>query len=825
LPFRVALRSLSRSPGVLATAVVLLALGIGATTAVFSVVNTVLLSPLPYKEPDRLVRMWTEFSLRDVPQIPESVSGLQQYRSQATLFEDIGGVATSDATLALDGRHPVRVQVAQSTWNMPKILGISPALGRVFDAVDGAFSATDVLPGAPGPAAALAQPRVVMISHALWRSEFGERADVVGQSIEVNGNAVEIIGVLPRGFRIHMGAEAAIAPDVDLWWAIRPNEAAPPGGRFLRMVGRLKPGVTVAQAQAEMSAISERIYAEAPNLVTVGARIWVASYVDDMVGDVRGALWALLGAAGLVLLIACANVANLLLIRAAGRVRELAVASALGARRSTIVRQLLAEAAVLAGAGALSGILVAYGALAIVVANAPANIARLDAAAIDPVVLAFAVLISVAVTLAAGLAPALHASRVSAADALRSRSGDALQGGNRLRWGLVAGEVALSFVLLVGAGLMARSFVELNRTDLGFDPQNVVTFQVSLPFSRYPTFDERKQFLYTFQERIAALPGVESVGAGTPLPLSGLQFQGGYSLEAPQDEQTTTSAEGVHYRVVMPGYFETMRTPLVAGRLSTMDDDVLGRRVVVIDNLLAARFPDGDAVGKQIWFNFANANPQPVAHEVIGVVQRQVQDAPHAVPRGAVYMLPGTAGVVAPNSWVVRSGIAAEKLIPLVREELGALDPALPVATVRTMQSYVDEVAARTGFALQLLGAFGLVALAIAAVGLYAAIHFVVRQRRAEIGVRMSCGARQGQIFALFMRQGLMLAAVGIGVGGAAAFALAHTVSAFLYNVTPTDPLTYMAVGGVFALVVLAASSLPALAAARTSPMMVLREE
>jgi putative ABC transport system permease protein len=244
----------------------------------------------------------------------------------------------------------------------------------------------------------------------------------------------------------------------------------------------------------------------------------------------------------------------------------------------------------------------------------------------------------------------------------------------------------------------------------------------------------------------------------------------------------------------------------------------------VIDSLLASRFPDGDAVGKQIWFNFQAMNPQPVAHEVIGVVQRQTQDAPHAVPRGAVYILPGTA-VLAPNAWVVRSGIAPEKLISLVRDELAALDPALPVAAVRPMQSYVDDVAARTGFALQLFGAFGLVALAIAAVGLYAAIHFVVRQRRGEIGVRMSLGARPAQIFRMFMRQGLVLAAVGIGVGGAVAFALAHTVSAFLYNVTAADPVTYVAVGSFFALTVLAAASFPALAAARTNPMTVLRED
>jgi predicted permease len=824
MQFRIALRSLSRSPGLFATAVVLLALGIGATTAVFSVVNTVLLSPLPYHEPDRLVRLWTEFALRNNPQVPESVSSLNEYRTQATLFEDIAGIATGNATLTLDGRHPAQLESAQSTWNMPKVLGISPVLGRVFEEADGAFSATDVAPGAQGLYTALAQPRVVMISHALWQSEFGGRADVIGQPIEVNGNTVEIVGVLPRGFRLHMGALSGIAPDVDLWWPIRPNYAAPPGGRVLRSVGRLKPGVTLEQAQAEISAIAERIYSESPNLVAVGARMWVASYADDLVGDVRGALWALLGAAGFVLLIACANVANLLLIRAAGRAREFAVASALGAGRSTVARQLLAESAVLAGAGALGGILVAYGALAVVVANAPANIARLDAAAIDPVVLAFAVAIAAVVTLAAGLAPALHASRVSGASALRSRSGDALQGSNRLRWGLVAGEVALSFVLLIGAGLMARSFVELHSTDLGFDPHDVITFQVNLPLAQYPTFDERKQFLYTLQEQLAALPGVVSVGGGGPLPLSGIQMQQGYWLEAPEDQ--VASPQGAHYRIVMPGYFETMRTPLVAGRLPTIDDDVAGRRVAVIDSLLAARFPGGDAVGRQVWSNFGgDANAQAVPYEVIGVVQRQLQEAPHVAPRETIYLLPGNAGIVAMNSWVVRTSIAPEDLVPLVRHELALLDPALPVAAVRPMQSFVDDVAARTGFALQLFGAFGLVALAIAAVGLYAAIHFVVRQRRGEIGVRMSFGARPAHIFRMFIRQGLMLAAVGIGVGGAVAFALAHTVSAFLFNVTPADPVTYVAVGSFFALIVLAAASLPALAAARTSPMTVLREE
>jgi cell division protein FtsX len=328
--------------------------------------------------------------------------------------------------------------------------------------------------------------------------------------------------------------------------------------------------------------------------------------------------------------------------------------------------------------------------------------------------------------------------------------------------------------------------------------------------------------MYTLQEWLEALPGVESVGAGGPLPLSGLPMQQGYWLEAPED--TVASPHGAHYRIVMPGYFETMRTPLVAGRLPTVDDDVTGRNVVVIDTLLAAQFPGSDAIGRQIWSNFGATTPQEPL-EVVGIVQRQLQEPPYETPRETIYMSPGTADIAYAPTWVVRTPISPEDLLPLVRHELASLDPTLPVTAVRPMRSYVDDVTARTAFAFQLFGAFGFVALAIAAVGLYAAIFFIVRQRRAEIGLRMSFGAQPAHIFRMFMRQGLVLAAVGLGIGAAVAFALGHTVSAFLFNVTPTDPVTYVAVGGFFAVIVLAAASLPALAAARTSPMTVLREE
>jgi predicted permease len=823
MQLRIALKSLSRSPGLFATATLLLALGIGATTALFSVVQGVLLAPLPYHQPDRLVRIWSELAARNVPYFPESPTNLEDFRRQATQFEDIAGVNTGGATVRRAGGEPREVQVGNSTWNLLAVLGVQPILGRAFREEDGAFSTTDVPDGAQFPANAFAIPRVAMISHGLWQAEFAGGADAIGQLLDLGGATVEVIGVLPQGFRLHMGPAAGVAPDLDIWLPLRVDLAtAPRNNVFLHLVGRLRPGVSIGQGRAEIEAIAERIYDEAPVLRAAGTRVWVMPYDQEMVADVHTTIWALLGAAAFVLLIACANVANLLLVRAAGRARELAVRVALGAGRGRLVRQMLLESAVLAVLGAAGGLLLAWGILALVLDAAPANVARLDAVGINFSVLAFACGTALVTTLLAGLAPALQGSRLAVASALRDRSGSGLAGGNRLRRGLVAGEIALSFVLLIGAGLMLRSFAELHRTDPGFDATDVLTFQVNLPIQRYPEFEQRRQLFYAFQDRLAALPGVADVAAATPLPLTGQAFNGRYATVQPAGEDT--AYRQANYRVILPGYFETMRTPLLAGRHLTRDDEINERPVAIVDDVLAAAsWPGEDPIGKQVWVRL-NA-PEPVPLEVVGLIRRQMQDNLHEAPRESIYFTAGSTNLFGVNSWVLRSTVPPDALLPLVRRELAVLDAELPLVQVRPMQEFVSAAMARTRFALQLIGAFGFAALLIAAVGLYAAIHFLVRQRRAEIGVRMSFGARPADIFRQFLRHGMLLAALGIGIGLVAAFALSRTLSGLLVNIAPTDPATYALIAAGFFVIALAASAIPALRAARVNPMTVLRDE
>jgi predicted permease len=819
------LRSLSRNPGLLATAVLLLALGIGATTALFSVVNAVLLAPLPYKEPERLVRIWTELAARGVAHFPESPGNLDELRRESRLFEDIAGINTGNATLGHAGSsEPRRIQTANGSWNFLPLLGVQPLLGRGFTAEDGAFSSSDVAAGAQFPANTFALPRVALISHALWQGEFGGSPEVIGRQVQVNDVDVEIIGVLPPGLRLHMAAVTGVAPDPELWTPLRVDLAAAPRNNvFLNVVGRLGPGVDIAQARAEIEAITSRMYDAHPVMRAAGARPWMAPYADDLVADVRGSIWALLGAACFVLLIACANVASLLLMRAAGRSREFAVRHALGAGRGRLLRQLLGEAAVLAALGAIGGVLVAWLGLHLLLQTAPDNIARLDAVAIDGRVLLFALVAAAATTLLAGLLPAWQASRATSVEALRERSSSALGGGQRLRFALVAGEVALSFVLLIGTGLMVRSFIELSRTDTGFDAERVLTFELNLPNQRYPEFAQRRDLIYALQDRLAQLPMVESVAATAPLPLAGQPFNGRYAVAPPTGDETTAYRQA-NYRVIVPGWFETMRTPLLAGRHLTRDDEINVTPVVVVDDVMASTaWPGADPIGKQVWLRLQQPEPQPF--EVVGVVRRQLQESLHDAPRETVYFTAGSAGLFGANAWAVRGSGSLDGLLARIRTEVAALDPSLPLGQVRLMQAYVDDATARTRFALQLIGAFGAIALLIATVGLYAAIHSLVRQRRAEIGLRMSVGAGTTDIFRLFVRRGLWLAAAGIGVGLLAALALSHTLSALLVNTVPTDPATYAAITLMFVVIALAASALPALRAARVQPMAVLRDE
>jgi predicted permease len=822
------IRSLSRSPGLVVTAVLLLALGIGATTALFSVVHGVLLAPLPYQQPERLVRIWTEFTARGIPDVPESPANVEELRRQATSFVGVAGINSGYGSYQPATGEPRQVQTATSTWDALAVLGVTPQLGRGLTAADGAFSAGDVAAGAQPPATAFALPRAVLISDRFWHSEFNGASDAIGRFIDFNGNRVEVVGVLPAGFRLHMAAVTAMsgwAPDPDVWMPLRVDLASAPPSRFLNVVGRLRDGVTPAQALDELRAITGRLYEESPAMLSAGARIHLAPYAEDLVADVRTSIWALLGAACLVLLIACANVASLLLMRAAGRSRELAVRHALGAGRTRLLRQLLGEAAALAALGALGGLLIAWLGLHALLATAPANIARLDAVSLDVHALGFALLAALATTLLAGLLPAWTAARATDAAALRERSGGGLAGGQRLRFALVAGEVALSFVLLVGAGLMLRSAMELARTDTGFVADGVLTVQINLPNLRYPGVEQRRDFIFTLQERLEASPRIQSAAATTALPLSGLNPAGAYTTEPPIDATTPTRRQA-NYRIVTPDWFETMRTPLIAGRTLNRDDEVNGSHVVVIDDVFAAAaWPGEDPIGRQLWLMRL---PQTglVAFEVVGVVRRQLQASLHEAPRETAYFAAAAGpGVFGASHWALRINGHLDGVLAEVRREVAALDPALPLAQARPMQEYVDDASARTRFALQLIGVFAGAALMIAVVGLYAAIRTVVSQRRAEIGLRMSLGARAADIFGLFVRRGVVLATVGIGIGLLAALVLSPSLTSLLVGVSPTDSATYAVITLLFVLVAAIASALPALAATRVQPMAVLRDE
>lgn len=820
---RLAFRSLWRTPGLFATTVLLLAVGIGATTALYSVVNTVLLTPLPYKEPERLVRIWTELPARGVAHAPESPTNLEDFRRGTALFEDIAGVITGNSTIRQSGGTPRFVQSATGTWNFLSVLGVEPMLGRGFTETDGAFSAGDVPATASFPGTAYALPRTGLISYGLWQSEFGGRADVVGKLFEINGFPVEVVGVMPRQMRLHMGPAAGVAPDIDVWMPSRVDLAvAPRNNSFLHMVGRLRAGVGIEQARAEISALAERLYEENLDMRAAGAIKRLAPYTEEVTADVRPGIWALLGAAVLVMLIACANVANLLLVRASARSREFAVRLSLGASRAHLIRQMLAESLLLALLGALGGVLLAKLGLSLLLADAPANIARLDAVQLDVSVLAFAIVTAVLASVLVGLIPALRGSRLAAADGLRERGSSGLQGSRNVRAVLVTAEIALSFVLLIGAGLMMRSFMVLQQAELGFDPDQVLVFQVNLPPLSYPEAEQRRQFYYGFQERIARLPGVQAVSAARPLPLSGMPSQGRYATEQPLGEDAAYLQ--AHYRVILPGYFEAMHTPLLAGRHLTADDEIAQRPYVVVDDVLAQRaWPGQDPIGRKIWLPLGQSAPVPL--EVVGVVRRQLQDSLHETPRESLYFTAAATGQFGVNSWVVRTTAAPDAAVAMIRQELPAMDPSLPLVRVRTMESLVDAAKARTRFALNLIGAFGVAALLIAAVGLYAAIHHLVRLRRAEIGVRMSFGARRRDVFGLFVGHGLMLAGIGIVTGLIAALALSRLLGGLLVNVAPTDPATYAAIAALFLLITALASALPALRATRLSPMTVLRDE
>ena len=693
------------------------------------------------------------------------------------------------------------------------------ALGRDFTENDAIPQ-----PAAAGnaPAAQPALPIIAILSNDLWKRRYGGDPNVLGRSIEIGGGGnAQIVGVLEPGFELLFPPRAGVERMPELWTALRANFAT--GGRndvFLHLIGRLKPGASVKTAQAEEDRLAADLRKHFTIKETAGLFIRVEPMRQHLVEAVRPAILAIMGAVLFLLAITCANVANLLLVRAASRGRELAIRAALGGNRWDLVRQMMAESLMLAGSGAILGLLLAAKGVDLLIYLAPANLPRLDSAAIDPAVLGFTAFAALVCAVVFGVLPALRASRPDIMDVLRaSGRTSGLGRGSGLRNGVVVAEVALSFVLLVGSGLMVRSFLAVVRTDPGFRSDGVLTFL--MPIVR-PTRDQRGAAEIDFQNRLRSLPGVTSASAASDLPLDGGNPVGRWGTqEAVADPGRFHSA---NFFFVLPGYFDTIGTRLLAGRTFTDADNKPGLHLLVIDQLLASKaFPHESAVGKRLLCRVTT--PEPEWFEVIGVVQHQRHDSLITDGHEGIYVTDGYAGFGAGNWWAVRTQGDPMKLAPLVREEIARFDKRLAVADMQPMTAFVTRAQAQTRFALVLIGVFACIAALLATVGLYGVLASAVRQRTAEIGARIALGAAPLRIFSLVVGQGLALSAAGITIGVAAAFGLTRVMTSMLVDVKPTDPLTFAAMAGIFLVVAAIASWIPARRAAGLDPTNALREE
>jgi putative ABC transport system permease protein len=820
-------RMLFKNPAFAVTAVATLALGIGSSTAIFSVVNAVLLRPLPYSEPARLVHVWQDMRNRNVSDFPWPPADFHDLRERATHFEGIASLATGRQVLAGEnGADAEELRNGNATPNLFRVLGARVVLGSDFTEADGTPLPP---PPAAGSPAAGAQPQApppparAILSHAFWQRRFGGDPAVVGQVVRLAHLRYEVIGVLEPGFELLFppGINVERAPDV--WTPIRTDFAA--GSRinvFLRVIGRLKPGVAIEEAQRQVDAIAADLRVQFPIKQTAGVYFRVEPMHQDLVADVRPAILALMGAVSFVLLIACANVANLLIVRASMRERELAVRSALGSSRSRLVQQMLAESLLLAGLGALGGVALAWLGIDVLVSLAPAGLPRLQRVGIDPVVLTFAASAGIVSAAIFGLVPALRASRPDVMDLLR-RSGrtGGLASANWLRNSVVVVEVALSFVLLVGSGLMIRSFVTLQRADPGYDPNGVLTFFI--PNLRLPDPQARQAFVRDLRTRLSSLPGVQAASAANPLPLDGRDGLVRWGTEEALTDATKFQQATSH--IVLPGYFEAMRTRLIEGRTFTDADNTSeAAGPIVIDRILAAKaYPGQSAVGRTLMVRLRTQEPE--RFQVIGVVDHQRHLSLAGDGREGLYVPDAYVFHGAANRWAVRTIGDPLQLAGSVRAAVAELNPRAGVIDIQPMTAFVGAARAQTTFALVLIAIFAAIALVLAAVGLYGVLSTVVRQRTAEIGVRMAFGAEHRSIFRMMVGQGLWLSAAGIACGLAAAFALTGVMRTMLVGVEPTDPATFAAMAAGFLVVAAAACAVPALRAARLDPMVALREE
>ena len=798
---RYAVRALLRQPGFTAAVVLTLALGIGANTAIFSVVNGVLLRPLPYPADEQLMTVWTLFSsgLQETASLPDYTD----WKAQNSSFSRVSAFANSNDNLAAVGGDPERVPSARVLPDFFATLGVSPAAGRWFLPDEFVFGSH----------------RVAVLSHGLWQRRFGANPGIVGQTITLNARPYTVVGVAPASMRLPARAQ--------LWSPFAADPAGRPPSRrgdFLSVIARLKPGVTEARAQADMDAIGRRL-AEAYPATNTGVGVQVVSLHDQLVGSIRPALLVFTAAVALVLLIACANVANLLLARATAREREMAVRAALGAGRKRLVRQMLTESLVLSAAGGLLGLMLAWWGVQALKAAAPPTLPRLDEVRLDPIALAFTAAAVVVTGLLFGLAPAMRGS-ASALHATLSAGGRAGIGGGhgeRLRGILVAAQVALALVLLVGSGLLVRTFARLQQVDLGFDSEHVLTAQIVLPSAKYAGGERQLAFFNALRERLAATPGVQVVGLTTDVPLAG-----GYSYISfnivgqpqPQPGQNTPDAVPTS---VTPEYFSALRIPLQAGRMFDATDVPNAPRVVIVNReLVRKHFGGRNPIGERI--SFSNVSDSTTWRTIVGVVGSTRLEGV-GLETYAQAFTPLSQDPVPDLYVVARTAGDPLALAPILRRELAALDPAQPISSVSSMDERAASSVAQFKLNSVIVTLFACVALVLASVGIFAVISYAVAQRTREIGIRMALGAARTDVLRLIVRDGMTPAVIGVGIGAIGAFGATRLMRSLLYGVSATDPIVFGLVATMLVGVAVGACYVPARRAARVDPNVALRND
>ena len=804
---RYGVRMLAKAPGFTAIAVLTLALGIGANTAIFSVVDAVLLRPLNFKGPGSLVLVWEKLPRINLDRNTVAPPNFLDWHDQNHVFTGMSAFLDQPLNLTGDG-EPQQVSVEFVSPDFFSILGVNPLLGRGFVAED----------------AQAGKSNVAILSYALWKSRYGADPNIIGKTIQLNGASDTVVGVLPAGFDWYISEMSFTSERPQIW---TPLEIPPAWhdwtkvGRFLRVVARLKPGVSLRQAQAQMDTIAASLAAHNPKYDT-GWGVNVVSVREQISGTFRPALLILLGAVGFVLLIACANISSLLLSRATGRGREIAIRAALGATRRRIARQLLTESILLGAIGGTLGIFAAIWATEALVRAIPTSLLDLQGISVDWRVLVFCVSLTLAAGIFAGAFPAVMAARAATASALAEggRTSSSARGSLVARNALIVAEISLALVLLAGSSLLIQSFLRLTRVDAGFSVSHLLTFQVSLPVKKYNE-QARAAFFSAFLEKLRALPGVTSASGGEAPPFTGVGSATDFLIVG-QPAPPPGESLGTNVRVIEPDYFRTMNIPLLRGRLFEDREFAHQSNVVIVNKAFADRFfPRGNALGQKVIIDMKDQN---LPDEIIGVVGDVHESSLSDTPDPEAYW-PYPELEYPSMTVLVRTAEPPLSLVSAVRGALSQLDKDLPIAKISTMNDLVADSFSRSRFTMLLLSIFAALALVLACIGIYGVMAFAVTQRTNEFGIRMALGAQQCDVLRLIMGQGVRLAAAGVVLGIVAGLALTRLMTSLLFGIKPGDPLTFAGVAVLLAVVALAACYFPARRAMKVDPIVALRYE